>query len=307
MKPTRFFLSLMLVAALVFLTCPILAETGTQKVLYETTFSTNPQWTTNNPSGDYWDSLKEMYHFSIEPSTGNYAYAPEFNYERGSFTLEYDVILEQVDEGASFRLGFSGKDMNRNKGPNVVTEFTNAKYGQIMWLHIITPSSKLEDVNSDTSSYQGPSVKYALNTTYHVKVDYNADSEIVTETVTEKATGIQVWSYYLALQDTLKDMKRIYIGSVGDYGQTSKYATGWIDNVRLTVITAAEPTTLSTQSTSTPMPTYSKRPVTTATKTVVYTHIPTTTPKSPVSVITPIAAIGIIGACMVVMAMRNRR
>lgn len=308
MKKTRFFLFTLLIAAVVILTCPVLAESGTQqKVLYETSFSTNPQWTTNNPASDYWDSLKEMYHFRIEPSTQNYAYAPEVNYERGSFSLEYDVILEQVDEGATFRLGFSGTQMDRTKGPNVITEFPNAKYGQIMVLRVITPSAKLEEVGSNTASYQGPTQKYALNTSYHVTVDYNQDTNVVTETVTEKTTGAQVWSYYLETQDTLKDMKRIYIGSVGDYGQTSIYATGWIDNVRLSVPVPAEITTLSQQSTSTPLPTYSKRPVTTATKTVVYTPIPTTPKKSPVSGLTVIAALGIIGACSVVIANHKRR
>jgi hypothetical protein len=73
MKHPRIFYILTLVAALIILTCPIQADTGTQKVLYQNSFATNPQWTTNNPSSDYWDQAKEMYHFSIEPSSGNYA------------------------------------------------------------------------------------------------------------------------------------------------------------------------------------------------------------------------------------------
>ena len=306
MKHPQFFIIITLTAALIFLMCPILADTGTQKVLYETTFATNPQWTTNNPSSDYWDQSKEMYHFSIEPSTGNYAYAPEINYGRGSFTLEYDVTLVKVDEGATFRLGFSGKNMDRNKGPNIVTEFTNAKYGQIMWLHIITPSSKLEEINSDTSSYQGPTAKYALNSTYHVKVDYNDENNVVTMTVTDKTTGTQLWSYYISTQDTFKDMNRIYIGSVGDYGPTSMYATGWIDNVRLTTTVAATPTAATTQP-ATPQPTFTKHPVTSATKTVVLTHIPTTTQKSPASGMLAITALGIIGICSLVMSMKKKR
>jgi hypothetical protein len=306
MKHPRIFFILTLVAALIFLTCPNQADTGTQKVLYETTFVTNPQWTTNNPSSDYWDQSKEMYHFRIEPSTGNYAYTPTINYEGGSFTFEYDVLLEQVDEGASFRLGFSGKEMNRNKGPNVVTEFTNAKYGQIMWLHIVTPSAKLEEVNSDTTSYKGPSVKYAVNTTYHVNVGYNADTDVVTETVTNKATGEQVWSYYVATQDSLSGMNRISIGSVGDYGTTSKYAIGWIDNVRFMIPVPATLTTPTTQS-ATPLPTYSIRPTTKATTAAVLTPIPTTTKQSPASGMTAIAALGIVGIGAVVMMMQKKR
>jgi hypothetical protein len=306
MKHPRIFYILTLVAALIILTCPIQADTGTQKVLYQNSFATNPQWTTNNPSSDYWDQAKEMYHFGIEPGSGNYAYTPPIMYDDGSFTLAYDVTLEQVDEDATFRLGFSGTEMDRNKGPNVVTEFTNAKYGQIMWLHIITPSAKLEEVNSDTTSYKGPSVQYALNTPYHVVVDYNADTEVVTETVTNKATGAQVWSYYIGTQESLKNMNRIYIGSVGDYGTTSKYAVGWIDNVYLTAPVPAALTTPTTQPT-TPLPTYSVRPTTKATTATVLTPIPTTTKKSPSSGMVALAALGIIGACAVAKTMNKKR
>ena len=36
-------------------------------------------------------------------------------------------LLERVDPGATFRLGFTGDDMDFNKGPNVITAFTNSK------------------------------------------------------------------------------------------------------------------------------------------------------------------------------------
>ena len=100
-----------------------------------------------------------------------------------------------------------------------------------MVLHVVSQSAKLEEVSSATTSYGGPTVTYALNTTYHVKVDYNDDTDVVTETVINKANGEQVWSYFVATQESLKGMNRIYIGSVGDYGTMGQYATGWIDNV----------------------------------------------------------------------------
>ncbi|MFA5237696.1 MAG: hypothetical protein WC362_07580 [Methanoregula sp.] len=307
MKHQRIIFILTLAVALIFLTCPIQADTG--GVLYQSTFATDPHWTTNNPSVDYWDQAKEMYHFSIEPSTQNYAYTPAIDYETGSFTLEYDVTLTQVDEDASFRLGFSGTDMDRNKGPNVVTEFTNAKYGQILWLHIVTQSAKMEEVNSDTSSYKGPSVKYAVDTPYHVKVDYNDDSDVVTETVTNKATGEQLWSYYVATQESLRGMKRIYIGSVGDYSTSSRYAVGWIDNVRLTTTADETTTTLTTPTTqpTTSLPTYSLRPTTKTTTFVSLTPIQTTTKKAPSSVLVVLAALGILGTCAVVRMQRPKK
>lgn len=303
MKHPQILLILILAAALIFLICPIEADSG---VLYQSAFTTDPHWTTNNPSTDYWDQAKGMYHFGISPSTQNSAYSPAIDYTGGSFTLEYDVTLQQVDAGATFRLGFSGTDMDRNKGPNIVTEFPNAKFGQIMVLHVVSQSAKMEEVSSDTTSYSGPTVTYDLNTTYHVKVDYNADTNVVTETVTNKASGEQVWSYYVATQENLKGMNRIYIGSVGDYGTMGLYAVGWIDNVQLTTPVPVTPTTPTTQPT-TPLPTYSLHPTTKTTTLAPLTPIPTTTKKSPSSGLLALAALGIAGTCAVAGTMNKKR
>ena len=55
MKHPRIFLMLMLAVALIVLACPVQADSGTQAVLYQNTFTADPHWTTNNPSTDYWD------------------------------------------------------------------------------------------------------------------------------------------------------------------------------------------------------------------------------------------------------------
>ena len=81
-----------------------LSDDNTVKVIYQTSFTTDPHWLTNNPSTNYWDPNLGMYHFSNEPSTGGYAYIP-VDYERGSFTFEYDLILTRIDDGATFRFG----------------------------------------------------------------------------------------------------------------------------------------------------------------------------------------------------------
>ena len=130
--------------------------------------------------------------------------------------------------------------MDPSRGPNVLTEFTNAKFGQIMWLHLVTPGNKMTEVNSQAADslssgptmYPGPTVKYELNKTYHVVVDYNSDQKILTMKVNEKTSGNQIWSYYVNTAEDLNGMKNIYLGSIGDYGPISIYAKGYIDNVR---------------------------------------------------------------------------
>ncbi len=293
-------------AAIVLIVCPIQAQSGdSQNMLYQTAFSTDPHWTTNNPRSDYWDSNNGMYHFAIEPSTGNYAWVP-VEYDGGSFTLEYDLILEQVDDGATFRLGFSGPEMDRLKGPNALTEFTTTKYGKIMQLHMVTQSARLNDVTSESASYNGPTVNYVTNITYHVMMIYDNDKTTLTERVTEKTTGKPVWSYYVNTWEPLKFMDRIYIGSVGDYGTTYKYAIGYIDNVRLymPVTVTKTPTIAVSQSPTSQL--YTPHP-TTRKPTTVPTTSPTPTPKSSPAIVVACAAFGIIGAVAGIQKLRKNR
>jgi hypothetical protein len=312
----RTILSYLIIATFLLALVPVVQaeDEQTSTVIYQTTFSTDPRWTTNNPSTDYWDSNIGMYHFSIEPSTGSYAYIP-VQYNGGSFKLEYDLILNRLDDGATFRLGFSGVEMDGSKGPNVLTQFTNAKYGKIMWLHLVTPGNKMVEVNSqkgDTQSsgslaYTGPTVKYEINKTYHVTVNYDDPNRLLSMKVNEKASAKDIWSYYVNTGEDLTGMKRIYVGSKGDYGMMGIYAQGYIDNVRLTapvavteaptnVITVEETAAAVTQPTA---KTTTRKPVTTAPAAAEATQ-------SPSSAFLPVAALGIVGICIGLFAIRRR-
>lgn len=308
-------LTLILMASLVVLTCaPVQgASGGPVTTLYQNSFASNPKWVTNNPSSDYWDPGLQMYHFAIEPSTGAYAYVAVPNYEKQSFTFEYDLILNRVDEGTTFRLGFSGADMNPEIGPNVLTEFTNAKYGQIMWLRLVTPGNKLMKVNSESGdtqnsgdiAYKGPTVKYELNKTYRVTVDYNKPQRTLTMKVNEKTSGQEIWGYYINTVEDLSGMNRIYLGSIGDYGMMNRYAEGYIDNVRLT-IPADDVATTSTPAVTVTTLAPTTRP-TALPSTVQQTPLPTTeTQESPLAEIPVLLALGIAAVCSV-HVLKNRR
>jgi hypothetical protein len=288
-----------------------LSDNNAVNVIYQTSFSSNPHWITNNPSTNYWNPNLEVYNFSVEPSTGGYTYTP-VEYERGSFTLDYDLFLTQVDEGATFRFGLSGTEMDPSKAPNVLTMFDNGKYGRIMWLHIVTPGSKLMEVNSQhaanemgPTSYNGPTVNYELNKTYHITVRYEDDRKIVTMSVSEKLTGKNIWSYYINTNENLNGMNRLYVGSKGDYGMMNIYALGYIDNVRLTIPAAATPAPTEVIQEPT-VTTYPTKIPTTKQMVTVPTPYPTNTQKSPSAGILPIGAVGIIAVMTGVLTMMKR-
>jgi hypothetical protein len=307
MEIEKYLMYLIIAACLLVLIPPIqaISEENSVRVIYQTSFASDPRWTTNNPSTNYWDPNTGMYHFSLEPSTGGYAYTL-IDYERGSFILDYDMILTRIDDGATFRFGLAGSEMDPSKAPNVLTLFTNvqAKYGQIMWLHLVTPGSKLMEVSSQTSgepgAYSGPSIKYEINKTYHVTVNYDDDHKSLSMNVNEKITGKEIWSYYLNTAENLNGMNRIYLGSKGDYGMMGIYAQGYLDNVRLTAPAevTTTPTVVNPTISGTTIPT--TQPSVKQT-TVSLTPSPTDTPESPSAGILAIAALGITGVCAVLV------
>lgn len=303
MKIQKYSLYLIIATCLLALILPVQAVTAENsgRVIYQNSFTTDPRWETNNPSTNYWDPNMGMYRFSIEPSTGGYAFT-RIDYERGSFTLDFDMILTRMDDGAAFRFGLTGTEMDLSKAPNVLTMFTNvqAKYGQIMTLHLVTPGSKLIEVSSQTSgdpgAYSGPTVKYEVNKTYHVKVNYDDDHKTISMSVQEKSTGKEIWGYYMNTAENLKGMNRLYLGSKGDYGVMGKYAQGYIDNVRLTAPAGTTPAQTPVTLTTPGVTISDTQPVRQQT-TPALTPYPAETPASPSAGIYAIAALCIAGMC----------
>ncbi len=143
-------------------------------------------------------------------------------------------------------------------------------------------------------------MKYELNKTYHVRINYDDIHKTVSMIVSEKITGKEVWSYYLNTAENLNGMNRLYIGSKGDYGTMGVYAQGYIDNVRLT-IPDANITTQTVITQPTPVTTIPTSKPTTKPTTPALTPYPTNTPESPSADILAVAALGITGLCGVLV------
>ena len=309
-------ISILVAACLIFTLIPVQAagdSSTPQKVIYQSAFSSDPRWTTNSPSSDYWDPSTGRYHFTMEPGTGNYAYVTIPNMD-GSFTFEYDVVLDRVDDGATFRFGLTGSEMDFNKGPNVITMFSNGKHENIMSLHLVTIGSKQQEVNSQMDdqlvsggkAYKGPTVRFELNKTYHVTVDYVEESGTTTMRVTDKVSGEKVWTYFIQTTESMREMNHIYLGSRGDYGSMYAYARGYIDNVRLTKpdLSVTPEQTLSTLPLeTTALPVTTKK--TLVLPTALPTPLPTETPQSPAGMHLALLALGVTGTFGIIRGMKK--
>lgn len=257
-------------------------------VIYQTNFTTNPLWQTNNPTRYYWDPKKEMYHYLIQPGTGGYSYIP-VDYDGESFTYEYDFYPLRTDKEMAFHFGMGSSEMDVTRGANVLSKFTNKKNGMLMWLQVITQNNNLAEVSSAHDSYGGPTLRFEDNETYHIIVRYNKELMNADIKISYKNNQTMLWGYYVTFGRELHTLNRLMITSIGEYGNTESVAEGYIDNVELSVQREVIPTPTTPAIVVT-------TPVTTTT-----TAVPTTTPsptKSPGLSHTFILAAGIAGIAM---------
>ncbi|MEW6040565.1 MAG: carboxypeptidase regulatory-like domain-containing protein [Elusimicrobiota bacterium] len=74
---------------------------------YQTDFSANPDWLTNNATNYYWDSANLKYYVKSVNSSNEYAYK-QVSYNSGSFKIEYDCNRQII----AFRLGLNTKNVD---------------------------------------------------------------------------------------------------------------------------------------------------------------------------------------------------
>ena len=241
-------------------------------MIYETDFSTDPGWNTNNPSYYYWDVQREAYHFQTEGGTNGYSFIP-VEYQRGSFTLEYDLVITSIKKDGAVRFGMTSSDMDISKGVNVFGVFDYGQYGRLMAIRVIDQNNHLHEKSSRYDSYcrdqpNCATKQFAENTSYRVVIRYNEELTQADIKVTNTETGELLWGYFVPINDELYFLNRLAITTKGDYS-IGNTAEGYIDNITLstyvqviptTVVTTPPTTVQTTVPTTAPTPTPTKSP-----------------------------------------------
>lgn len=216
---------------LLLLVTPVHAA-GAKEIIYQTNFSVDPWWTTNNPSVYYCDADLGMYHYFVAGATNGYAYKKVF-YDDDSFILEFDIMQVRTDDGAAMRFGLADSDMDITERCIVYSKFERGKYGNLFHIAAITQAGNLVDVKSQRYSYGGPTAYFAENVTYHVLLMYDKEEKTVRKKVTFASNHTCVWDHTVVIGHYFSGLDRICFSSVGDYGHANCVAEGYIDNVVL--------------------------------------------------------------------------
>jgi hypothetical protein len=282
-------------------------------VIYQTDFSTDPQWQTSQPRLYYWDQTNKSYHFK---SDANLGYAEiTVPYSETPFRLEYDITIPHADPGTLVRFGLAQYNTSENLQKTMISYYSqNVILGEFKsWrarsYSNIKDGDKTFQINAiDNRKYTtDPSWEgvcrinreesnsipsFGDKRIYHVVIEFDP----VTETISTKVSdNLHEKTYYvctgmLAKAGTFRSMNRLIL--VAEPAENA-YIEGSIDNVVLSVpaTTTQINSTISVTPTSmTPTPVNSNENKSHA----LNNTTPAATKSSP-SLIFPLSGIAIIG------------
>ena len=204
----------------------------TSQVIYETDFSSDPGWITNNPSHYYWDPAEEAYYMYTRQAArvnGEYEHTKiEVPYSGGSFQLEYDVKPIHVSWASHIELGLNGEDMREDE-PHIRTgwELTSAKLTKLQYRNA--------SGGHDTSVIHNPNA-WTLNEWYHGTLIYDELTSTISFTTYRRSDGANPTTHVSEnVGDFPSSMNWLGCGLHAYYPYSSAYAEAYYDNVVLSV------------------------------------------------------------------------
>jgi tetratricopeptide (TPR) repeat protein len=219
-------------------------KTLTEKPLYISDFSTDPGWATTNSRNYYWDSGKQVYHFTGDENAG-LADVPVF-YKDTSFRLAFDITIIHADPGTTVHVGVSSHNTTYTTTDAIFTEFRSWKAGTFKDLkdgdktyQIIAVANGQKKTNEETDyacfinrEDDRRENTFGGNRTYHVVIDYDKDkgtiSTKVSDNLHEKTYFNCAGSYNNV--GAISNINQIILAALGT---PQGYIEGYIDNVKL--------------------------------------------------------------------------
>jgi hypothetical protein len=198
------------------------------EVLYQTDFSTDPGWATNNSSLFYWNPLDQTYHVDqVNVNHGGYYTRCDTGYDGGSFKLNYDIKMVYGGYASGAGFGMYDSDMQTQlNGSYAETIFVTEDRGRPI---MIDSANATNRYSSDWAAQP----QWTPDTWYDVSMVYSANAGSLTSTITNQATGALVGTKTAAVGPFSPDMS--YVGSSnireGTFQVPGSHSVAEIDNV----------------------------------------------------------------------------
>jgi hypothetical protein len=205
--------------------------------VYQTDFSSNPNWTANNSLHDYWDSGAQTYHFYNDKVSDEWAYTPIAYSDQNDYRLQFDMMLTRCDFAANINMGLWDSDMTTDQPTDWHVRFHRVSSGQ---------TASLLYWDSQGNFFhpgQAQPAPFTTGTWYRVEAIYDHSVGTLSLSVSNRITGVLIGTQTLTGVGTFTGIERLGLSNVGDRSSAGAVAEGYIDNVSLSTI--PEPSTVS--------------------------------------------------------------
>jgi hypothetical protein len=216
--------------------CPVL--------VYQTDFSNNQGWHTDNPHNHYLDSLapggSSAYYVkqvNILHNVGEYAYY-DVGHTGGSFCLSWDMMVKDtLQYAAGLSFGLYSENLGADNSPDNYAEITfgSEDRGNLIFLNW---SDTTKNGRDDSLPYT-----FLTDTWYQLVMEYDVDAHILKADVTLRGGGLVASLSCSGVGPFDKDMMG-YLGNSNliEYcSRPGNWGEGYFDNV---VLSVPEPATL---------------------------------------------------------------
>ena len=211
------------------------------EVIYQTDFSTDPEWVTDQPSNYYWNETAESYfvhNTNTYPGYHPNRYAGKtIEQPFDSFELQWDIQVTQCDWSAGLYFGIWDSSLQE---PSQGGEYIMGVIGRSDGGRVITLTIGANGINAEagTAWQTNP---WSLSEWYTFKLSYDSDTEIADMDVFDRDTAQSIWSNTLAVPGGGFTHDLLFLGSnlgpVGSHGYSGISSTAVIeanlDNVQL--------------------------------------------------------------------------
>jgi hypothetical protein len=192
------------------------------QVLYETDFSTDPNWTTNDPAKLGWDAATETYHGIQTNNQPSYASTDVTAFDPNkTWRLEFDSVINSCAWSAGMDMGLFGSGIGSPGALNAVLDQSNVDSGHVTALY----------TNGAANYTYSPS--WESGTWYHSLMEFDSDAEAITLTITVRDTGDPKWSFTHAAASFPTDLTKIGVSRENMYWDGVNTVDYNLDNVVL--------------------------------------------------------------------------
>jgi hypothetical protein len=217
------------------------ANAETWSTLYQTDFSTDPSWITNNASRYSWDSTTQTYSTTQVNGSGEYSYhfLPGLDLSK-KVRVEYDINATSFQFAADLRLCLTGVSLSAENPPQPastpVTMFLCTTVGGM--------NMSYADGVGHNGRVDGP-YGTSTGTWYHYLLEWNPHTGTLHAKETRRADGALMGEQEASGLGSFSGIDRIALSQVNHVYYGPQMAKGYIDNLVVSqVLATPQPPTL---------------------------------------------------------------